>query len=449
MSELSEKLQRLGDAERVRLYNDLVDQLGAPLPQSVHELVLLYEKGSAVDTKVIQRSAGDLLPENERPTRFIEVDRLPRTSHGKLDRRGLPGLIRAAQPPTDRSVDSDAPSDEAIAAVIAAFTNVLGSPAVGPDSNFFEIGGHSLLAVECMLELENRTGQRVSITQFLNHPTPRGVAAILKRQSQQSFGYVYPVSENLIGLPVFVFSSSRLAYALKRYRPDWTIYGIQLRWRDDRDEEIEYRSLKEMATYIAAEINELSAGKRFVLAGSSFPAMVAFEVARQLHAINKTPLLTILIEPSLCYGIRTWLELDLARHGRLREGKNHYLQWLAMNNPFRAQFWRRLNQVSPFGRINRPSGNDERSARDQHATYEQDRTIVLWRNYRPSYYAGPAVLLAGSEHSWQVRENWQRWLHDGCSVHTLNADHVGILKDPFMSEAVVPIVMSEVDSLLA
>lgn len=446
MSELGTKLANLSDADRVRLYRDLVDRFGESSPRSVQELVLVYEKASGVDPGALLRVARSRLPAHERPTRFIATDSLPRTPHGKLDRRGLPGLVRVEQPSADQDIEAGA--DDVMSSAIATFSQVLGTATVGPDSNFFELGGHSLLAVECILAFEKKTGERISITEFLNHPTPRGIAAVLKEHSRKTYDYIYPVSKNRSGVPVFVFSSSKLAYALKPRKEDWTVYGVQLRWRDENDREIHYRSMEELAGHIAAEIRQICGEREFVLAGSSFSAMVALEVARQLQADGFEPKLLVLIDPSLFPKLRTWLELDLQSRGQLKEGQNPYVRWLLFNNPLRAQFWRRLvGSVSKRrGIVTGSAGSPD--TRKQSRGYEDTRAAALRRDYRPLTYKGPAALLAGAETSWLVCKDWRPLLGKSCMLHLVDADHGGILRDPVMSDVVVPIVIAEADSAL-
>lgn len=456
MNELTEKLERLDDAARARLYRELRGQPGAA-SAPVQELVLVYEKSAGVDPEALQQTALSRLPEQERPTRFIAADTLPRTPHGKLDRRALPGLIRKASPATDEPDAGDAIAGDVMSSAIATFKRVLGTDSIGPDSNFFELGGHSLLAVECALEFEKMSGERISITQFLNHPTPRGIAALLKQKngrpfdhiyqpSETSFDFIYPVSENRSGLPVLVFSSSRLAYALKPRRSDWTIYGVQFRWRDENDEEIHYRNLEDMAERIAAEIRQLCGDGEFVLAGSSFSAMMAFEVARQLRDSGAEPKTTILIEPSLRPGLRTWLELDLESFGQLKKGSNPYVRWLLVNNPLRAQFWRRLAGAASKRHGGMTQDAMPTGAPSKSRTYEFARATAMRHTYKPAKYAGPSVLLAGADSAWLVCRDWQARLGENCSLHILETDHDGILRNPFMSEVVVPILMEEVDS---
>ncbi len=450
MSELSNKLERLSDTDRVRLFRELMERSGESPPPSVRELVLVYEEGSGVDPEALRAVAAARLPEHERPTRFIATGVLPRTPHGKLDRRGLPGLVRPKQPANEPVDDDQNGANGVMSSAVATFTKVLGGVSVGPDSNFFELGGHSLLAVDCILELEENTGERISIAEFLNHPTPRGIAALLNEQSARKYDHIYPVSEHTSGLPVFVFSSARLAYALKPRREDWSIYGVQFRWRDEHDQDIHYDGIEHLAEGIAGEIRDLCGDQEFLLIGSSFSAMVAFEVARQLRDSGQEAALTVLIEPSLLHRRRTWFELDLNDAGELRQGQNPYLKWLWVNNPLRARFWRRLARVSAKRR-GTASGSGTSTGADTRAEtsfYEYVRAQKLRHSYRPSNYSGPAALIACSDNSWLISRDWQTRLREDCAMHILDTDHHGILLDPFMSESVVPVVIDDADKSL-
>ncbi len=449
MSELSDKLEHLSDADRVRLFRELLERSGETPPPSVKELVLVYEAGSGATPEALRAVAAQL-PEHERPTRFIATDSLPKTAHGKLDRRGLPGLVRREQPAADaHDGDVQTGASDVMSSAIATFSKILGDGGVGPDSNFFELGGHSLLAVDCILEFEESTGERISITEFLNHPTPRGIAALLNEQSQRSYEHIYPVSGDTSGLPVFVFSSALLAYALKPQRDDWSIYGVQFRWRDEKDREIVYDSVQHMAKFMADEIRDLCGDGKFLLIGSSFSAMVAFEVARHLQATGHEPALTILIEPSLLHGRRAWFEFDLHKAGELKQGQNPYLKWLLVNNPLRPRFWRRLADLSSKRREAAPSDGTSAGTREDFDAYEFARTKALRLSYTPTDYLGPSTLIACLDNAWLISRDWQSRLNEACTTHILDTDHRGILRDPFMSKSVVPVVIEEAEKSLA
>ena len=199
--------------------------------------------------------------------------------------------------------------------------------------------------MDCILGIEKTTGVRLSTDVFLQNPTPRALAAELESKTRPATAYLYPVAEAADGLPVFIFSASRLAYALKQRPNLWHLFGVQLRWLDDDDQLIPYRDLQDLARRICGELSQVVSDKPYVIAGSSFAGMLAFEVACQMDKAGKAPSLTVLIDPSPFAGLRTWLQNDLEADTNIGYAQHLLLaKWLLINNPLRARFWQRLKQ---------------------------------------------------------------------------------------------------------
>ncbi|WP_027084596.1 non-ribosomal peptide synthetase [Cohnella panacarvi] len=95
--------------------------------------------------------AGDL-PGYMIPSYFVRLDAIPVTSNGKVDRTALPDPVTL--------VRSDAvyepPANEIEAELVEIWKQLLELDTVGVNDNFFEIGGHSLLAVKMDIEMEQR-----------------------------------------------------------------------------------------------------------------------------------------------------------------------------------------------------------------------------------------------------------------------------------------------------
>ncbi|MCA9791734.1 MAG: AMP-binding protein [Candidatus Eremiobacteraeota bacterium] len=115
------------------------------------------------------------------PSLFVELEQLPLSpTTGKLD----PGLLplpprRESLDVSDISLTTDAPPAEQLAVICAVWERLLGLDpgAVKPSDHFFDLGGHSLLAVRLTVLLEEIFGQRMSVKEVVDHPTP---AAILE-----------------------------------------------------------------------------------------------------------------------------------------------------------------------------------------------------------------------------------------------------------------------------
>jgi acyl carrier protein len=91
------------------------------------------------------------------PAFIVMLDALPLTPNGKVDRKQLPDPTATVAVIDDHAAPMG-PRERTIAAV---WSELLGVESVGSSSNFFEIGGHSLLAMEAVALLEERAGIRL------------------------------------------------------------------------------------------------------------------------------------------------------------------------------------------------------------------------------------------------------------------------------------------------
>lgn len=107
------------------------------------------------------------LPATSLPHVFRFLPSFPLTSHGKVDRAAL----AAAEHPEPRKDPAAAPAAETPAGQVAAiWSEVLGVPDLAPDTNFFEAGGHSLLAFRILSKIRNRLGIDVPAKALFDAP---------------------------------------------------------------------------------------------------------------------------------------------------------------------------------------------------------------------------------------------------------------------------------------
>jgi amino acid adenylation domain-containing protein len=99
------------------------------------------------------------LPEYMVPSVFVTLPAVPRTPNGKVDRKALPepDLLRA-----ERSRDPEPPRTEAEMALAEIWRAALGVAGVGRQDNFFDLGGHSLLSMQVIFQVEERLGVRLA-----------------------------------------------------------------------------------------------------------------------------------------------------------------------------------------------------------------------------------------------------------------------------------------------
>ncbi|MDR7010079.1 amino acid adenylation domain-containing protein, partial [Paraburkholderia strydomiana] len=109
------------------------------------------------------------------PAALYEIDALPRTANGKLDRNAL---ARFEVSPQSEAQWAE-PSGEIEVLTARLFGDVLGLARVGADDDFFALGGHSLAAVRLIARLSEELGRKVALAALFNSPTPRLLARLL------------------------------------------------------------------------------------------------------------------------------------------------------------------------------------------------------------------------------------------------------------------------------
>jgi len=110
------------------------------------------------------------------PRAFITLPTLPLTVNGKLDVRALPQPVQ----PVPVLHPEDAPQSATERIVAAVFTDALRIATLPRHANFFEYGGHSLLAVRVVSQLSAQTSRTLAVQALWTHPTIAGLARALE-----------------------------------------------------------------------------------------------------------------------------------------------------------------------------------------------------------------------------------------------------------------------------
>jgi amino acid adenylation domain-containing protein len=117
----------------------------------------------------VRAHAARLLPDYMVPATVTAIARLPLTANGKIDLTRLPAPA-AAEPVPAR------PTGDLLRDLRDVWSAVLGVR-VGPDDDFFELGGNSLLAIRIAARIRERGMPEVPVRDLYRHPTVRRLAA--------------------------------------------------------------------------------------------------------------------------------------------------------------------------------------------------------------------------------------------------------------------------------
>jgi amino acid adenylation domain-containing protein len=173
----------LGEIESALLSHQSVREVAVVMLGSASEARLVAyvvaEAGAAIDSAELRSYLRERLPEYMVPAGVVELSALPLTPHGKLDRRAL--SLRKAQYSQLPAVVI-APRSEIEEKLALLWQELLQVEAVSVDSNFFDLGGHSLLLIRLAHELRELFPVELQLVDLFKHPTIELLAAFLSRQ---------------------------------------------------------------------------------------------------------------------------------------------------------------------------------------------------------------------------------------------------------------------------
>lgn len=198
------------------------------------------------------------------------------------------------------------PRDEVESQLASIWGNLLNYEPVSVHDDFFEVGGHSLLAIRFFDQIENITGNRMPLALLFEAPTIAELADVIqdddweaKRSSivaltnpknqqettQQPFYCVIPPGDELL-----IFND--LAKEMGNERPFLGLqYGVH--------GETPFTTVEDMAAYFVEQITSQNSREPYLLGGYCFGGLVAYEMAQQLTAQGHQVSLVALIDSNV------------------------------------------------------------------------------------------------------------------------------------------------------
>ncbi len=174
--------------------------------------------GAEVNRSDLRLYLKQALPDYMVPAAFVLLEAMPLTANGKLDRKALPAPVVEQTASVDESDVPRTPTEEI---VVQIWEEVLGLEQVGMQESFFELGGHSLLAMRLMARLHEAFEVKLSLHDFLDAFTIRGLAEAIDRYRNAGAIEVLPELSAAMhdGHPPLSFAQQRLWF-LNQFDPE-------------------------------------------------------------------------------------------------------------------------------------------------------------------------------------------------------------------------------------
>jgi amino acid adenylation domain-containing protein len=380
------------------------------------------------------------LPDYAVPSIFESVPDFPLTPNGKVDFAALPkpgSGQQDAHEATDRRGDLPVES-----ALIGLWEKLFQRKGIQRNDNFFNLGGHSLMAARLASEIESHFGKSIPIAVLFEAPTVEELAARLagveEPERPQCLVTLQPDGSKV---PLFcihgwggeVFGFLDLARHLAPERPVFGLQAIGLDGKVPR-----HGSVEEMAACYAEAIMERRPEGPVHLIGYSAGGWIAYAVAQELQQHGRRVNLSML-DTGMSSKVPYWIyALTKTVHliGRL---PYHFRHWSRLSGSDKLSYlgdrlrWLRVNvlrDTSKMPPVRSGSGEgipQQGGERKAAPPPEVDYFIARAGEYRPKPYLGDLTLFAAKGSRWYSRFFWKFMIRGCVNIHYVDGGHHGLI----------------------
>jgi acetoacetyl-CoA synthetase len=313
------------------------------------------------------------------------------------------------------------PTTATVEALTALWRRVLQLSSVGPDDNFFDLGGDSALALQLFNEIALAYGRELPPVMIYHAPTIATLAALLDQPVAPRIPPLVQLKAGSQEPPVFIAhglggSVMDFYQVVKHVQTPHAIHGMQAKGIDGVEEPLD--RIEDMARYSLDAVRELQPHGPYLLIGFSLGGLVTLEMAQQLTAAGERIGLLAMLDSyphvsHLSRGQRVRLVTRQAWRGIAKR-----LHWLGVKPPYQTTV-----EVSPSPAL-------------QHF---RDCAYRALENYEPRFYRGKIDFVRAAIPTDFPAQPAAVWSHlaEEFNLFTVPGDHVGIMTTHFESLASV------------
>jgi amino acid adenylation domain-containing protein len=385
------------------------------------------------------------LPDYMVPAHFVKLDALPLTTNGKVDHGALPSPTFEVITRSDQYVVPGTLVEIELAKI---WSELLGLQQVSIHDDFFEVGGHSLLAIRMRSLVQDRLKRDLSLRDLFRAPTIAGLARLLEQSSdrlpdqssdQPASSIVVEIQPYGSRTPFFAVhpvGGNVLCYAdlARELGVDQPFYGLQSPASAlQLDAAATFEQMAEL--YIQAMRSVQPSGP-YQLGGWSLGGLLAWEIARQLTDEGETVGLLALIDTypvnrapdgkmSEDFDVLRWFAGDMARLlGKAAddmrdsfEQLGHEEQWTMVQNAL-VQYGAvpKENAHAEMTRLFEIFGRNFR-AMERYSLRQSEQNILL-------------LLAAEGQAPERLAGQWNQWAGGGVEYHLVPGDHYTMIRRP-------------------
>lgn len=375
-------------------------------------------------------------------------------ANGEQSLSQLPSFADQYQPVAPatqaRTTPTAVAEDDVERQLVAIWQDLLGLDDIGVTDNFFDLGGHSMLAVRLFNRIQQElTDEPLPLATLLTAPTIRQLAAVVRQDdaTPHTWSSLVPIQPEGDQTPIFCVHGAGgnvLLYKdlAKHLGPNQPVYGLQSRGLDGQQPFLD--SVEEMAAYYLEEIQTVQPHGPYHLLGYCLGGTIALEMAQRLVETGEKVTFLGLLETynwanakdlsffESAYSYAQKVEFHWRNFNLLdRRGKKVFLDEKLKVVKDRSNVW-----LGSLKSVFKKDGED---------TTDQDQLLsALWQHndrvaieYVPRPYPGRITHFCPLKEYADLNDpalGWDDIALDGVERHTLPVYPAGMLVEPFVAQ---------------
>jgi amino acid adenylation domain-containing protein len=170
----------LGEIEHVLRRNEKISDvvvIARADAKEEYSLIAYVVSREVLHTTELRAALAIHLPVYMLPAYFVQLDQLPLTSNGKIDKKNLPDPAGMGMATGTVYVGPRNDTDQQL---IGIWEELLGRKGIGIQDNFFDLGGHSLKANSVAKHIQKELGVPINIKDVFKNPTIETISDIIR-----------------------------------------------------------------------------------------------------------------------------------------------------------------------------------------------------------------------------------------------------------------------------
>ncbi|WP_353572593.1 amino acid adenylation domain-containing protein [Candidatus Albibeggiatoa sp. nov. BB20] len=363
------------------------------------------------------------LPNYMLPSAYVILDKLPLTASGKIDRRQLPA-------PQYQTMQDNyiAPHNETETELTKIWEKLLNVSQIGVHDNFFNLGGHSLLMITLLGEIERIFAKRIELTTLFQAPTIAQLAQHLQGEFIQNLPpSIIPMQPKGSRIPFFCVAGAgggvhwfnELAAELT---PEQPFYALETMGLEPLPRYKNKNRSQAQAIEFVKVLRQVQPQGPYYIGGYSYGGIVAHEMACHLQSLGERVGLLVFLD-SWNPAASTPTHIQILRWTKyiyrlpikfkflfLRTETKKLLRWVYKQ--FLLAFYGH-QEVAKFRRM------DVSDSRYTPSYYKAESRVALFRS------SGVSMTAPKDENY-----GWQELIDGEVEVHSMPGNHYEMLSQP-------------------